>query len=279
MNYRLMVSFLVFVLMGHFCLAADVNDLLFKGADYHYRGKLTEAEQAFRQVLKFEPENEFALNQLGLIYAKQEKFDLAYNQFAKVVRISPDNTFARIWLGVLLLKDNKVDQAFKEFQKTLAVDSNNANAYYFIGVIYAVEHNLKQSIKYLRKAQSVGSDDPETHFRLANAFAGLDMVYNAQLEYERALELNPKFTNALNALGWLYYNQGETEKAITAWKKALRLNNSDPEARHNLAKVYNDLALSSFKAGDKSRAKKLWLETLRFEPKNKSAKYYLRKIG
>ena len=276
--YRLMGFFLLFFLMAHFCFAADVNDLLFKGADYHYRGKLTEAAAAFKQVLKIDPQNEFALNQLGLIYAKQGKFDLAHRQFAKVVQISPDNTFARIWLGVLLLKDNKVKQAFNEFQKTLAIDPNNANAYYFLGVIYAVEHNLKQSIKYLRKAQSVGSDDPETHFRLANAFAGLDMVYNARLEYERALELNPRFTKALNALGWLYYNSGETKKAIEVWKKALRIN-SDPEARHNLAKVYNDLALSSFKAGDKSRARKLWRETLKYEPKNKSAKYYLRKLG
>ncbi|MDQ7031342.1 MAG: tetratricopeptide repeat protein [Desulfonauticus sp.] len=278
---RKVISVLVFwgVLSGvSLALAVDVNDLIFKASDLHYQGKLEEAEKIFLKVIQIDPKNEFALNQLGLLCAKRKKFSLAYKYFKRVVEISPDNTFARIWIGVLLLKNDKSRQAMQEFESVLKIDPYNANAYYFIGVIYGVEHNLKQSIIFLRKAQKVGSDDPETHYRLANAFLGLDMVYNAELELKRALALNPKHIKSLNVLGWVYFNQGKVDVAIAIWKKALRINTRDSEARHNLAKVYNELALRAYNRGDIIKAVEWWKKTLLFEPRNKSARYYLRKI-
>ncbi len=258
--------------------AQNVQDLLIKGADYQYNGELDKAEKVFEKVIRQDPENEYALNQLGLIRAKKESFDKAYTAFKKVVKLSEDNTFARTWLGVLELHKNNLDAAFDQFRKTLRIDPNNANAYYFLGVIYSVEHNMKKSIEYLRKAQKVGSDDPETHYRLANAFSGLDMVYNARLGYERALELNPEYIKAINALGWLYYNQEEKEKAIKKWKKALEVSPNNSDSINNLAKVFNDEAYSLYKKGNLEQAEKLWEKTLRYDSGNKAAKYYLKKI-
>ncbi|NCC24867.1 MAG: tetratricopeptide repeat protein [Deltaproteobacteria bacterium] len=258
--------------------AQDVNDLLFSGSDLHYQGKLTEAARDFSKAVSMDPKNEFARNQLGLILAKEEKFEQAFEQFSAVAKMSPDNTFARTWLGVLYLRQNAVDKAFQEFREILRLDPNNANAYYFIGVIYAVEHNFKQAVEYLRKAQKVGSDDPETHIRLAQAFAGLGMSYNAQLEYERALDLAPKSTKALNGLGWIFFNRGEAGKAIEIWQEALKISPKDPDARFNLAKVFNDQAYAAWQAKDMAKAKQLWQKTLQNEPDNKAAKYYLQKI-
>ena len=259
-------------------LGENVNDLLFAGSELHYQGKLQEAAKAFSQVVAMDPENEFARNQLGLILAKEENFDQAFGQFAQVAQLSPENTFARTWMGVLYLKNNKVDKAYKEFEDILKIDPNNANAYYFMGVIYAVEHNFKQAVEYLRKAQKVGSDDPETHIRLAEAFAGLGMTYNAELEYTRSLDLAPKSTKALNGLGWIHYNRGQTDQAVEIWQKAFEINAEDPDTRFNLAKVYNDQAYAAWKAGHSAQARDLWHKTLKYEPGNKAAKYYLQKI-
>ena len=94
-------SVLLCLIFSSSLLAKDINDYLFQGADYHYQGKLDEAGQAFKQALQIESNNEFALNQLGLIYAKQEKFKEAVKLFRRVVQVSPENTFARVWLGIL----------------------------------------------------------------------------------------------------------------------------------------------------------------------------------
>ncbi|MFP4167977.1 MAG: hypothetical protein ACLFSY_03900 [Desulfonatronovibrionaceae bacterium] len=52
----------------------------------------------------------------------------------------------------------------------------------------------------------------------------------------------------------------------------------DAEAAHNLAKVYNDMAHARYESGDMGGAIELWQKTLEYEPGNKAAKYYLRKI-
>jgi Flp pilus assembly protein TadD len=271
------VLFLLMTMVG-IGYAEDVNDLIFQGSALSYEGKLEAAATMFSRAVVLEPDNEFAMNQLGLIHAKQEKFTAAAREFGQVLKFSPDNIFARTWVGVLLLNDNKVEQAREEFHKILNLDPANANAYYFLGVMYAVDHNMGQAVGYLRKAQTVGSDDPETHYRLAQAFAGMGMQTNARLEYERALDLSPKFIKALNGLGWLVYNQGDTDEGIAIWHKVLKINASDSEAQYNLAKVYNDKAYGALTRGNNVQARKWWEKTLTYEPSNKAAKYYLRKL-
>ncbi len=257
---------------------ADVADLIFEGADHHYNGNLEKAATVFSEVMKQDPHNEFALNQMGLVQAKLERYADALKTFRRVRELYADNTFARVWVGVLLLQANQRDQAYREFQQTLEIDPRNANAWYFLGVIYAVEHNLAQAVTHLRQAQAVGSNDPETYCRLAGAFAGLDMPYNARLAYQRALELNSRHTRSLNALGWLLINQGEKQAALEAWEKVLQINPRDPEAGFNLAKIYNDDALEAFQSGRKQEARKLWEKTLVYEPGNRAAKYYLQRV-
>ncbi|WP_462324370.1 tetratricopeptide repeat protein [Desulfoplanes sp.] len=259
--------------------AEDLDGLVFTGSQLAFEGKIDEAAKIFSRVVARDPNNEFARNQLGLMYAKQEKFDAAAREFAGVVKQAPDNLFARTWVGVLLLHSGKVDAARKEFKAILTIDPSNANGYYFLGVMYAVDHDLARAVTYLRKAQSVGSDDPETHYRLAAAFAGMGMRANARLEYERALRISPRFIKAINGLGWLFYNGGKSDEAISMWKKVLGINGKDPEARYNLAKVYNDRAYAAYSAGKKDKARTWWKKTLVYEPSNKAAKYYLRKLG
>jgi Flp pilus assembly protein TadD len=273
----------VYVLLGMLCLCQpvwgeDVDDLVFEGSALAFDGQIDEAARVFARVVALEPTNEYARNQLGLMYAKQEKFKEAQREFAAVVQHAPDNVFARTWLGLLLLYQGEKDKARKEFTTILSLDPSNANGYYFLGVMHAVDHDMARAITYLRKAQAVGSDDPETHYRLAQAFAGMGMEANARLEYERALDLNPRFLKALNGLGWLWYNRNETEKAISLWEKVLSISSNDPDARYNLAKVYNDQAYAAFAGGDTVHARKWWKKTLEYEPSNKAAKYYLRKL-
>jgi len=256
--------------------AASVDDLVFMGADYQYHGRLDEAAKAFSQALRMDPDNEFAASQLALVQARRERFDEAEALFGKVARNWPDNTFARLWLGVLRLKDNDAPAAFERFNEVLAVDPSNASAYYFLGVMYAVEHKPAKAVEHLRKAQAMTRGDPELHHRLATAFLGLDMTANAELELNRTLESDPRHVRALNDLGWLYYNSGRRALALESWRQARSVAPSDPEARSNMAKVFNEEAWAMHRAGDEQGAKALWRRVLEVDPGNKAAAHHLR---
>lgn len=256
--------------------AASVDDLVFRGADHQYHGRLDQAAQAFSQALRLDPGNEFALSQLALVQARRERFDEAEGLFARVVANWPDNTFARLWLGVLRLRADDAQAAFERFNEVLALDPDNAGAYYFLGVMYAVEHKPAKAVEHLRKAQAKTRGDPDLHHRLATAFLSLDMAANAELELNRTLEQDPRNLRALNDLGWLYYNSGRRALALESWRQALSLAPGEGEARSNLAKVFNDEAWAMHRAGDEAGARRLWRQVLEVDPKNKAAAHHLR---
>ena len=281
-NSRIRRKCVIFAICLFFCCigtvaAADVNELIFQGADYHYKGNLDKAVSSFEQAVQLDPENEYAHNQLGILYGKKDKFDKAYKEFLIVSELDRQNTFALLWLGILHLRKGEMNQAFERFNKIIQIDRNNADGYYFLGTIYNFRRNPVMAIEYLKKARNTDSGEADTHFRLAKAFHNVDMIANALLEYNRALEIKPSYTKALNEIGWIYYNTGKKEAAIKQWEKTLKINSNDRDAILNLAKVYNDSAWDAFISGKRKDALKYWRKTLNINPSNKAAKYYMKK--
>ena len=80
---------------GPAAAAADVNTLIFQGSDFHYRGDIDKAIQRFEKALQLDPDNEFAHNQLGLLYAKKGNSDL--NRFWKPTANLPLSCQLTFW--------------------------------------------------------------------------------------------------------------------------------------------------------------------------------------
>jgi tetratricopeptide (TPR) repeat protein len=277
MNYLRLLLCALFLVTCNISSAADVDSLIFQGADQHYRGKLDEALASFQEAVKLDPRNEYAHNQLGIIYAKKERFNDAFREFTLVAEIDQTNTFALLWLGILNLQKNNLDKGFENFQKIIQVDPTNADAYYYLGAIYNIRHNPAKAIEYLKKSRDANSGEADTHFRLGKAFRQVDMVKNAELEYGRVLELNTAYNAARNELGWIYYNAGDFTAAFAEWQQSLKLNPRDSDAVFSLARGYNELAWKAYKDGNKQGASSYWKKVLTVDPDNKAAKYYLGK--
>ena len=280
-NCTIVIMLVVFVFMSlpFDSYAKDANELVFQGADAHYKGHLDQAINKFESAIRLDHTNEFAHNQLGILYAKKNKFDKAFKEFSIVKGIDAQNTFALLWLGILYLRKGNMNLAFEQFQEINKIDPNNADAYYFLGSIYNFRHNQALAIEHLKKARAADSEEADTHFRLAKAFHNVDMIANALLEYQRALEIKPSYTKAINEIGWIHYNKGDIEGAIKQWKKTLKINSRDRDAVLNLAKVFNDLAWNAITSSRKREAINFWQKALKINPGNKSSKYYLKKYG
>ncbi len=259
----------------------QTQGLVFEAVREHEKGNLDQALDLFRRAVAANPRHRFgtfARNQMALILAKQGKIPEALRVFEEVQGIDLKNTFARLWTGILRLKQGEMDRAFVAFQEVTRIDSQNADAYYYMGAIYSFRRNRRMAIEFLKKARDANSDEATTHFRLAQAFHNADMVENALLEYQRTLDLNPRYTKAMNSMGWIYYNRNQFDRAVGLWGKALLLNPKDREARFNLAKAYNDAAWRRHQAGKRDEARRFWRKTLGVHPRNKAAKWNLKNL-
>lgn len=82
--------------------------------------------------------------------------------------------------------------------------------------------------------------------------------------YTRAISLNPNYANAYNNRGLTYYKQGNLEEAIKDFKKAIELNSK--EAHNNLGMLY-------YKQGNSGEALKYLSKVIELDPTYATAYY------
>ena len=78
------------------------------------------------------------------------------------------------------------------------------------------------------------------------------MKQKKQFHHQRALEINPDYTEALNNMGNAFKDLGETEKAIEFYEKALDIDPNYAQAYYNMGNAFKNLglpekAISSYK--------------------------------
>ncbi len=82
----------------------------------------------------------------------------------------------------------------------------------------------------------------KAHYELGISYVNDDNIQPAFVEFQKALELNPDYKEAHNAIGVVYLNKLEDyPNAIKHFKEALRIDPGFSEASTNLGTAYADL--------------------------------------
>ena len=275
MGIILFLCILMIPAKGAATQAGQSLDALVRGAQLQDAGQPKAAEGYFRQALEQDPENVYAMNQLGLALLKQGERQAAGLWLQRAALASDDNRFARVWLGVLSLQDEKVEEAERAFQEVLDMDEENPDAHYFLGVIRMNQGQVADAVEHSHKAGAGAVKDASLQYRLARAYVKLDMTEEAMNAYERALEITPNLGQALLGLGWLRYNQGDRNAAWDLWQKALEVDAVSSQASASLAATANEQAMAACAQGDRDGAVNNWKMALRFAPNDRAARYHL----
>lgn len=78
----------------------------------------------------------------------------------------------------------------------------------------------------------------EEHFNKGFSYQNQGDLDKALEEYNKALELNPNYAQAYTNLGSIYVGKQDFDKAIQNFKKVLELNYLDKKAHYNLGMTY-----------------------------------------
>lgn len=81
-------------------------------------------------------------------------------------------------------------------------------------------------------------DKARPHNNLGDALKKIQDLNGAQQHFERALELQPDYPDALNNLAIIFTNTGRKDDAMYLLRKTLLLNPDHIQARYNLAMQY-----------------------------------------
>ena len=86
------------------------------------------------------------------------------------------------------------------------------------------------------------------HFKKAHACSDEKNLDCAISEYQRAISIDPKYDEAMNDLGVIFYNNDSLDSALNLFKEALELNSCNPLIYNNAGNTYLNIGK---KHGDK----------------------------
>ena len=148
------------------------------------QGKLAEAEAAFRELLKVEPNHIDALHNLGTVLFIKRQWNSAIACFEQVLRQKPDHVQANYNLGVALQEANRLSEAIDRYRQALLLQPSHVDANNNLGNILREQGNLDEALASFERAFASDPNHKGTRFNLAIARLLRGDWERAWLDYE-----------------------------------------------------------------------------------------------
>lgn len=124
---------------------------------YHF-GKITDAENDFRTILVFDPDNQVALSYLGTIFFSQKKYKEAEMLFLKETKVYPGNPLGFWNLALTRIKLGKFNEAIETMVHLCGISPTNKEFLIETARLYAYVGDRVNTEKYLQMAKKQGAD-------------------------------------------------------------------------------------------------------------------------
>lgn len=239
---------------------------------------------------------------LGYSYNEIGQYSKALDVFSELEKSNFSEYLLQAYSGIAFANERIGNlQKAIEYNKKILNHRKDAGVFYEIGRLYLNMNDIDNSLKYLKKALNKDSDYLPVYPLILNIyqkrgdireFTKLKKYYNelsikntaiehfqkgvnaylngrfdeALVEFNKAIEINPKDAKSYSNIGYIYYDRGDMINAFIYQSKAIEI---DPE----LANAHFGMAMIYKRQGDFINERKHLEEYLRIEP----AGYYSRR--
>jgi protein O-mannosyl-transferase len=180
---------------------AEAEAAFKKGHEYLRDKKLEDALKEFEKAAKLSPDSPVAHYWVGMIYFYMKEPEKAIAKFKKVLELEPTNFRSLAMIGKILSFDRaKLDDAIRYLSDSLSLEPEYADARFDLGRIYAMRGDLNRALGEFAVIFRTEPRYALYHYELGRIFEGAKAVDKAKQEYERALQLDPGFSRAKEAL-------------------------------------------------------------------------------
>ncbi len=202
----------------------------------HQSGKLAEAANLYREVLRLEPRNFDALHLSGVAARAQGNAKLAVELIGRALGIVGGRSAAAHYnlanaLGDLL----RHDEALASVERALALDPNYAEAHHMRAVSLRHLGRMGEASAAIDKALEIAPNAAYAWNEKGVGFALLERHADALACYDAALARDPAHLRATHNRGVALRMLGRLDEALAAYEKTLALKPDFAEAINSLA--------------------------------------------
>jgi tetratricopeptide (TPR) repeat protein len=214
-------------------------------ADHAAPAILDNARKAVDHAAFFGPSGRAAFDAVSLNISGDKLFERgdtagAVGEFELALGLDPGNVNVRNSLGVCHGVLGDYDKALAQFAAALALEGQEYMAVYNIGLVNWLRGDKDKALEHLLKAHGMREDVFEILFQTGRLYMETAKPRKARKFLEQAARLRTRSAGVFRQLGDCYAALGLAEKAITAYKKAIRQNPTDPLSLSALGCLFDE---------------------------------------
>jgi tetratricopeptide (TPR) repeat protein len=206
---------------------------------------------------------------LGVLAYNEQDFKGSALNFEKSFNVNRNfgriDTTALYNAAVAAGLGNEAQLAKQYYQQVAELGYERPDIYSSLADIYKAEGDTAKAVKVVEEGRSKFPGDFNLLVAEINIYLATDEKEKAKADLETALEMDKTNPSIFFAVGTIYDQLGDIEKAVDAYKTAIQLNPAYFEANYNLGALYvnqaaeildkaNDLPLDAIAEYDKQKA-------------------------
>ncbi|MHB2015505.1 MAG: tetratricopeptide repeat protein [Candidatus Xenobia bacterium] len=204
------------------------------GQCYARAGNDEAASRHLQAAIDLSPRMEDAYFEQGQILERQYRMDDAVLYYARTIELNPRHRPAHIHLGLLYKKLGRTEEALKSLDVAANLDPMDADVHYYLGLLHEQMNEPAEAVTSFTNALTASPTHQYAMYGLGMAYKklGPSNYADAAREFGRAVEINPKDVQALNALGETQFLMGNFDDALDQFMHVLDTNPRDLRARY-----------------------------------------------
>ncbi len=210
-----------------------------QGASDSQKENLAKATEEFQAILKIQPDDAYSSLWLARLYRFENRHTDAEKVLRDVLRRDPGNGPALEQLSQLLIDEGRSQEAVKILSDA-AGSSSSPEVYDLLGDAYAQAKDYPRSEEAYRKAADEDPDDPAHLHGLAQALMEQNKYAEALEQFKKLSEVEPGTSENYLRMAQLYRRLGKFDQAESSLLRAKQLSPGSLEVLYNEALLYED---------------------------------------
>lgn len=220
------------------------------------------AEAAYKKGLETASMQTELLMGLGALYMQQQRLQESSEQYLKALKQKglEDKNFlnASFALCRIDLQEKHYDNVISRAQELTELYPPVPQGHLLLGAAYREKGATEQAIKTYQRLMEINPQVPDAYYELALIY--LKKPADAKRALKVAKQAAGKFpedARTQDVLGWVYYEQQRYPEAVEQFRKAVRLSENNPDLLYHLGLGYQKTAENSQATAAFKRALKL----------------------
>src|ERR1700731_4352619 len=223
---------------------SDTESALWLARLYRLKNEHDKAEQVLRGILKTDPENEPAVEQLTQLLMDQGKSPEAVTLLEGTTAHSPSPVLLDL-MGDAYTQAHELAKAEEAYRKAVEIDPSELSHQRGLGQTLLAEEKYSEALKVFQKLSDVMPDDSDVYLRIAQIFRELHQLDKAEENLVKARQYAPGSLEVMYNEAMLYQAQGRYEDAVRVLSDAATgikgQSPTVPSRRRSLAILYQQL--------------------------------------